>query len=156
MVREARPSFCSSSCDVTHPRHTIFTLASNIRTLLFEHYQLLSTHFGTLEGKEIKKHNQCHALYPRRHPTRHEEKARVIVPFVAFQAETKPYGMKSYMPPSLKVCCFGRQVHKLSNQCIYSQLSTSIHQWADNAYGPCMTAAKAIQAWVDVSSSNST
>ena len=41
----------------------------------------------------------------------HVGKARAIVPFVAFQAETKPYGMKSCTPPSLKVYRFDLQVH---------------------------------------------
>jgi hypothetical protein len=45
----------------------------------------------------------------------------------------------------------------LTANCIptnFPQHSTSIHQWADNAYGPCMMAAKAIQAWADVNSSS--
>lgn len=40
----------------------------------------------------------------------------------------------------------------------FSQHSTSIHQWGDNAYGLYITTVKAetVQAWVDVSSSSST
>ena len=40
----------------------------------------------------------------------------------------------------------------------FDQRSTSIHQWADNAYGLYTMAAKAEaeQAWADVNSSSST
>jgi len=46
---------------------------------------------------------------------------------------------------------FDRRVHKIL---ITSQLLTFIHLWADNAYGLCMMAARATQAWVDVSLSS--
>jgi hypothetical protein len=38
---------------------------------------------------------KCHALCSQRHPQRQKEKAREIDPSVAFQEETKPYGMKN-------------------------------------------------------------
>src|SRR5579863_8237404 len=73
-------------------------------------HQHTLTHFGILKAKRPRILTKCHALYPQRYPPRHEEKVRATVPFVAFQAETKPYGTMNYTPPSLKVYRFDRQL----------------------------------------------
>ena len=69
----------------------------------------------SLKGKRPRSIHSCLVLYPRRHPSRFEEKARAIALFVAFQAGTKPYGMKNCTLRSLKVYCFGLQVHEMRN-----------------------------------------
>ena len=53
------------------------------------------------QSKETKNTEvKCHVLYPQRHPKRKKVKPKAIVPSVAFQEETKPYGTRNYTPPS--------------------------------------------------------
>ena len=93
---------------------TCFGRHSNLVRLnppLAPHWASLKTLKKARNNRSSRSGNQCHIPYQRRHPPKYVGKARVIVPFVAFQVETKPYGMKSCTPPLSKVNCFDRQMH---------------------------------------------